>query len=269
MSSGQVTIKDLARILGIAPSTVSRALQDHPDISSQTKRQVSELAARLKYQPNVVAQGLKFRRSNTIGVIIPEIVHYFFSQVISGIEDVAYKAGYTVIFCQSNERYDREVDNVRTLMAHRVEGILVSVSKETRDYQHLADIRDNNIPLVFFDRAAPGIDADKVITNDREAACMATRHLIAQGRKRIAHFAAPQNLLIGKERKAGYLDALAEAALPFDPDLCTEVDTFEKAYSQIARMKADGILPGALFCANDLTAIGAIKSSAQRKHTCP
>jgi len=260
MSSQQVTIKDIARILGIAPSTVSRALQDHPDISGETKRQVSELAARLKYQPNVVAQGLKFRRSNTIGVIIPEIVHYFFSQVISGIEDVAYKAGYTVIFCQSNERYDREVDNVRTLMAHRVEGVLVSVSKETRDFQHLADIRESKIPLVFFDRAAPGIVADKVITNDREAACMAVRHLTAGSRKRIAHFAAPQNLLIGKERKAGYLDALAETEIPFYPELCIEADTFEKAYREIARMKAAGILPDALFGVNDLTAIGAIKS---------
>ena len=107
IKGGQVTIKDMARILGVAPSTVSRALQGHPDISAETRRLVNELAVRLKYQPNVVAQGLKFRRSNTIGVIIPEIVHYFFSQVISGIEEVAYKAGYTVIFCQSNERYFR------------------------------------------------------------------------------------------------------------------------------------------------------------------
>ncbi|HNZ69837.1 MAG: LacI family DNA-binding transcriptional regulator [Prolixibacteraceae bacterium] len=260
IKGGQVTIKDMARILGVAPSTVSRALQGHPDISAETRRLVNELAVRLKYQPNVVAQGLKFRRSNTIGVIIPEIVHYFFSQVISGIEEVAYKAGYTVIFCQSNERYDREVNNVKTLIAHRVDGILVSVSKETRDFQHLADILENQIPLVFFDRAAPGITADMVVTNDREAACMATLHLAGQGKKRIAHFAAPQNLFIGMERKAGYLDGLVLAGLTPDPALCVEADSFEKACHEISRMKASGTFPDAIFGANDLTAIGAMKS---------
>ncbi|HNU78827.1 MAG TPA: LacI family DNA-binding transcriptional regulator, partial [Prolixibacteraceae bacterium] len=260
IKGGQVTIKDMARILGVAPSTVSRALQGHPDISAETRRLVNELAVRLKYQPNVVAQGLKFRRSNTIGVIIPEIVHYFFSQVISGIEEVAYKAGYTVIFCQSNERYDREVNNVKTLIAHRVDGILVSVSKETRDFQHLADILENQIPLVFFDRAAPGITPDMVVTNDREAACMATLHLAGQGKKRIAHFAAPQNLFIGMERKAGYLDGLVLAGLTPDPALCVEADSFEKACHEISRMKASGTFPDAIFGANDLTAIGAMKS---------
>ncbi len=260
MHSGHVTIKDIARILGVAPSTVSRALQGHPDISEETRRQVRELASQMKYQPNVVAQGLKFRRSNTIGVIIPEIVHYFFSQVISGIEDVAFNAGYTVIFCQSNERFDREVGNVKALMAHRVEGILVSLSKETHDFQHLHDVRENNIPLVFFDRVAPGMEADQVVTNDREAAAMAVLHLARQGRKRIAHFAAPQNLLISRERKQGYLDALAMEGIPFDPSLTVEADTFEKAEREVKWMIATGNIPDALFGANDLTAIGAMKS---------
>ena len=260
MHSGHVTIKDIARILGVAPSTVSRALQGHPDISEETRRQVRELASRMKYQPNVVAQGLKFRRSNSIGVIIPEIVHYFFSQVISGIEDVAFNAGYTVIFCQSNERFDREAGNVKALMAHRVEGILVSLSKETNDFQHFDDVRENNIPLVFFDRVAPGMEADQVVTNDREAAAMSVLHLARQGRKRIAHFAAPQNLLISRERKQGYLDALALEGLPYDPSLYVEADTFEKAEQEVKRMIAAGNIPDALFGANDLTAIGAMKS---------
>ncbi len=269
MRSRQVTIKDLARILGVAPSTVSRALQDHPDISNETRRMVNELAAKLKYQPNVVAQSLKHRRSNTLGVIIPEIVHYFFSQVISGIEDVAFKAGYTVVICQSNEKYDREVDNARTLMAHQVEGILVSVSKETADYQHLADIQGNGIPLVFFDRVAPSIPADQVITNDMEAARLVTRHLIEQGRKRIAHFAAPQNLAIGRERKEGYLKALEEAGIPYDPALCAEADTFEKGYIEVTRMCKAGCLPDAFFGANDLTAIGAIKALTEAGFNVP
>jgi DNA-binding LacI/PurR family transcriptional regulator len=260
MKAGQITIKDIAKQLNVSPSTVSRALQNHPDISPETKKLVNELAIRLKYQPNIVALGLKQRRSNTIGVIIPEMVHFFFSQVISGIEDVAYQEGYTVMTCQSNERYDREVNNARTLIAHRVEGILVSVSKETMNGQHLTDIQENGIPLVFFDRIFPGIDADRVVNNDREAAYEATCHLAALERKRIAHFAGPQNLVIGKERKAGYIQALKVSGLDFDPSLCIEADTFEKAFREIIQMKNTGNVPDALFCINDLTAIGAIKS---------
>ncbi len=260
MKSRQVTIKDIAKILNVSPSTVSRALQDHPDISVETKKQVNELAKRLRYQPNVVALSLKQHRTHTIGVIIPEIVHYFFSQVISGIEDVAYQAGFTVIICQSSEKYDREVDNARTLIAHQVDGIMVSVSKDTSDFQHLEDILAHDIPLVFFDRVAPGILADQIINNDFEAACQATRHLIDQGRKRIAHFAGPQNLVIGRERKEGYLKALADAGLPVDPGFCTVTDSFEKAFTEVIKMKISGNMPDAIFCNNDLTAIGAMKS---------
>ena len=163
MKSGLVTIKDLARQLKISPSTVSRALKNHPDISVETKLAVNELAKKLNYQPNAVALSLKQQRSNTIGVIIPEIVHYFFSSVISGIEDIAYDAGFNVIICQSNERYDREVANTKTLLANRVDGILVSISKETKDFSHIYNIRDNGVPLVFYDRAVAGFYADKVI----------------------------------------------------------------------------------------------------------
>lgn len=260
MKTGQVTIKDIARKLGVSPSTVSRALQGHPDISEETRREVHELASRLKYKPNVVALSLRQGHTHTIGVIIPEIVHFFFSQVISGIQDIAYKSGYTVIICQSDEKYDREIDNSRTLIAHQTEGILVSVSKETLDFQHFRDILDHGIPVVFFDRVAPGIEADRVITNDLESAYQATRHLIEQGRKRIAHFAGPQNLDIGRDRKAGYMKALAETSLPFIPEMCTEVDSFEKAFLQVLKMKNEGIMPDAIFASNDLTAIGAMKS---------
>jgi len=260
MKSNQVTIKDIARILGISVSTVSRALKDHPDISEETKVAVNELAVRLKYQPNAVALSLKHSRSNTIGVIIPEIVHYFFSSVISGIEDVAYDAGFTVILCQSNEKYDREVANARMLLSHRVDGILVSISKETTDFSHLKMLQEGNIPLVFFDRIVPEIAADQVIIDDEEAAFKATRHLTLAGRKRIAHFAGPQNLLIGRDRKNGYIRALKEAGLPVDPDLIVEADSFEKALVAVNRLLESGNLPDGIFTTNDLTAIGAIQA---------
>jgi LacI family transcriptional regulator len=260
MNSGLVTIKDIARELKISPSTVSRALKNHPDISEETKKAVNDLAKKLNYQPNAVALSLKQRRSNTIGVIIPEIVHFFFSSVISGIEDVAYDAGFNVIICQSNERYDREVANTRTLLANRVDGILVSVSKETKDFSHLYAIRDNGVPLVFYDRTVQGFEADQVIIDDVDAAYRATKHLIENGCKKIVHFAGPQNLLIGQQRKQGYFKALDEAGIKRHSEWVIEADNFEKARIAVIRMLEEKLPLDGLFAVNDLTAIGAMQT---------
>ncbi|WP_319482834.1 LacI family DNA-binding transcriptional regulator [uncultured Draconibacterium sp.] len=269
MKSGLVTIKDLARELNISASTVSRALKDHPDISKETKRAVQELAQKLNYQPNAVALSLKQRRSNTIGVIIPEIVHYFFSSVISGIEDVAYDAGFNVIICQSNERYEREVANAKTLLSSRVDGVLVSISKETTDYKHLYNFSNNEVPMVFYDRVVPNIVADQVIIDDFDAAYRATRHLIDSGRTRIAHLGGPMALLIGQRRKDGYLKALSEAGIPADENLILEADSFEKARMAIMKLinqknKFDGV-----FATNDLTAIGAMQTIKKKGYKIP
>ncbi len=269
MKSGQITIKDIAKELGISPSTVSRALKNHPDISEETKQAVNELAKRYKYQPNAVALSLKHSRSNTIGVIIPEIVHYFFSSVISGIEDVAYNAGFTVIICQSNERYDRELTNANALLAHRVDGILVAVSKTTTDFQHIYNLREQNIPLVFYDRIIPGFFADQVIIDDFDAAYEATKHLVEVGCKHIAHFAGPQNLLIGKQRKEGYLKALKQYSLPILDELVFEADTFEKAHIASDKLlKLETRIDG-IFAVNDLTAIGAMQALQKKNIKIP
>ena len=264
MRSSQITIKDIARILGISASTVSRALKDHPDINVDTKKSVNELAHKLKYQPNAVAISLKNSRSNTIAVMIPEIVHYFFSSVISGIEDIASQKGFTVIICQSNESFEREVANARTLLSHRVDGILISISKDTHTFDHLLDLQEGGIPLVFFDRITPEIDADQVIIDDMEAAYKATRHLIETGRKQIAHFAGPQNLVIGRDRLQGYVNALTEAGIPVDNHLIVEADTFEKARNALVKMLDEGIIPDGIFAVNDLTAIGAMQTIQKR-----
>jgi LacI family transcriptional regulator len=218
----------------------------------------------MKYQPNAVALSLKNSRSNTIGIIIPEIVHYFFSSVISGIEDIASQKGYTVIICQSNESFTREVANARALLSHRVDGILVSVSKETRSFDHFTNLQEGGIPLVFFDRIAAEIAADQVVIDDVEASCRATRHLIEVGCKRIAHFAGPQNLLISQHRLQGYLDAHKEAGLPVDRNLIIEADTFEKARNETGRMLDTGIVFDGIFAVNDMTAIGAMQTIQKR-----
>lgn len=269
MRSNQITIKDIARILGISPSTVSRALKDHPDINIDTKKAVNDLAQKLKYQPNAVALSLKNSRSNTIGVIIPEIVHYFFSSVISGIEDVASQKGFTVIICQSNESFDREIANAHTLLSHRVDGILVSITKETLTFNHLVDLQEGGIPLVFFDRIAPEVNADQVVIDDMEASYKATRHLIEAGRRRIAHFAGPQSLVIGKDRLQGYMNALTEAGLPVDNRLIVEADNYERARRAVIEMFDAGIVPDGIFAVNDLTAIGAMQTIQKKGFIIP
>ncbi len=183
MRSSQVTIKDIAAQLGISPSTVSRALKNHPEISVETKQAVKELAKKLNYEPNAIALSLRSSKSNIIGLVIPEIVHYFFSQVISGIEDVAYDADYHVMICQSNESYIREVKNIQTLLSSRIEGLLVSLSKETRDFSHFRNLNKKNIPIVFFDRICEELETDNVIVNDYKGAYEAVEHLIGMGCK--------------------------------------------------------------------------------------
>jgi LacI family transcriptional regulator len=181
LKSTQITIKDIARELGISPSTVSRALKDHPDISPETKKAVNKLAEELNYQPNSIALSLRHRKSNTIGVIIPEIVHFFFSTVISGIEDIAYGAGYSVIISQSNESYEREVMDTKAMFNNRVDGIIVSMSRETQDLGHFESIHKRGMPMVFFDRSCDLFECSNVLVDDINGGYQATSHLIEQG----------------------------------------------------------------------------------------
>ncbi len=257
----QITIKDLARELGISPSTVSRALKDHPDISAKTKKMVSDLAKKLDYQPNSIALSLRSSKTNTIGVIIPELVHFFFSTVISGIEDVAYDEGYNVILCQSNESHEREIINAHALLSHRVDGLLVSVSKESKNFDHLQSFQDRNLPMIFFDRIAEGIHASSVVVDDRQGAYKAVAHLIEQGCRRILHLAAPPALMISTYRKQGYMDALRDAGLPRDPDLiqyCHSGSNVEEADEIVSGLIHKGVKFDGIFANNDLTAIGAM-----------
>ncbi len=259
MKSSQITIKDIARELGISPSTVSRALKDHPDISQETKRLVNELATKYNYKPNVIALSLRNQRSNVIGVIIPEIVHYFFSSVISGIEAVANEHGYSVMISQSVEDYNREVAACDTFLNSIIDGILVSVSKETSSYEHFQRFEDEGIPLVFFDRAVDEIQADKVIIDDFDGAYQATEHLIVQGRRKIVHFAGPQNRSIGLNRLNGYLKAMRDNGVVIDERLIVHCDTFQTALVETQKLIDSGLKFDSIFTVNDFTAAGAMK----------
>ena len=213
---GQFTIKDLARKLSISPSTVSRALRDHPDISKETKRRVVEAAEKYHYQPNQLAQSLQKRRSSTIGVIVPEIRHHFFSTVISGIEEVAYEHGYTIMVCQSNETIEREIINTQALVANRVAGLLIAISSETTRFEHLESVIRRSVPLVQFDRVVEELDTSKVVVDDYKAAYEAVEHLIQAGYRRIGHMAGQDGIALNHHRFLGYRDTLRDHGLEYD-----------------------------------------------------
>jgi len=271
MKKANITIKDIAKELGVSPSTVSRALKDHPDISEETKKQINELAKQLNYQPNTVALSLRQSKTNTLGIIVPEIAHFFFSAVISGIEDIAHDAGYHVIITQSNESLEREVMNTKALFNSRVDGILVSVSRETNTYDHLQSLLNYDIPLVFFDRIIDSLNACKVIVNDEQGAYEATTHLIEQGCYRIAHLAGPQNLAISKNRLNGYKAALADNRYMIDDNLIKVcgLGTFEEAESITTEILDYRFPPDAIFANNDVAAYGAMMAIRKKKLRIP
>lgn len=271
MKYAQVTIKDIARELGISPSTVSRALKDHPDISPKTKKVVNELAERLNYQPNIVALSLRQSKTNTIGVIIPEIVHFFFSTIISGIEDVAYSAGYNVILAQSNESEAREMSDLKALFNSRVDGLLMSVSRETSNYDHIEAILAKGMPIVFFDRVYDNPKLSKVIVDDFAGAKEATLHLIKQGCKRIAHLEGPPNLDISKQRLEGYKEALEESGIPFNKELVVicPSGTIEEGKEATKKLIALKKKPDAIFATNDPAAMGSMQAIKEKNLSIP
>jgi len=256
----QATIKDIARELGISASTVSRALKDHPDISQETKDAVRQVADRLDYQPNALALGLHSQRSRIIGIIIPELDHHFFSSVLSGIASTARNAGYNVIICPSDESPEREIENIRSLTSLRVEGILISITKNTRDYAYFQRLMNKNFPLVFFDRPPEGFLCDRCIIDDYAAAYTATRHLVDMGRTRIVHFAGPDNVRIGKDRRRGFVDCLKDHKIYPGPQCIHQCDNHDSAVELIHSLVESGNIPDAIFAVNDITAVTTINT---------
>jgi len=260
MKHTQVTIKDIAKKIGVSPSTVSRALKDHPDISEKTRKEIQQLAKDLHYSPNAIALSLRQSKSFIIGVIVPELVHHFFSQVISGIENIVSKNNYNIIICQSNESQEREIKNMKTLISSHVDGILISRTKETTEDEHFKSALDIGIPMVFFDRTCKELDTDRVIVDDTGAAFIATKHLIRTGCKKIAHFKGPENLQISKKRLEGFLKALNTHNLKIYDDLIIMCDNLDDAKIVTQKLIDDNNIPDGIFAVNDSAAIGAIKT---------
>ena len=270
MKSGQITIHDIARMLNISASTVSRALSGNPRISKSTRDKVKKLAGKLNYQPNVVATNLRTGKSKTIGIVVPHINRNFFSNVIGGIEQTASNAGYRVIITQTYELYEKEVENIMALMNARVDGILVSVSGGTKTFGHFELVKKRGMPLLFFDRTIDEIETSRVMIDDFMGAYKAVRHLIEEGFKKIAHFAGPRHINIYKKRWMGYQEALKEGGLKSaDEFLFIDNLTEEKGWKAAAKLMKLKNRPDAIFSASDISALGAIKYLREHGYRIP
>jgi DNA-binding LacI/PurR family transcriptional regulator len=252
------TIKDIAIALKISTSTVSRALRGATDVKEATRTAVKELASQLEYQPNKLALSLLNRQTNTIGVIIPNL-DYVLATMVKGIDEVALEAGYTVMVCQSDESFGREIVNTNRLLESLVDGFIVSVSSETKVYEHIKKIQTKKIPLVLFDRVVNELKAPKIRLDNIDGGVQATQHLVDQGYKKIAILAGPENLNVSNKRMEGYMQTLKKNAIKQDKNFMIHCDFNQQyAYEATKELIAMKNRPDAIFTISDRMAIGAM-----------
>jgi LacI family transcriptional regulator len=259
MRNKEITIYDLAQKLNISAATVSRGLSDHPAINKETKKKIFDLATELGYRSNKFASNLRKQHTHTIGVIVPRLNSLFMSSVLSGIEKVLNNAGYNLIIAQSFEQEAKERTNTTTMFNSRVDGLIVSLSSDTKDYSHFDTFIKKNIPIVFFDRIAKEIDATKVLIDNFKAGYQATSHLLDQGCKEILHITGNITRNVYKDRFDGYKKALQERQIDYDPNLFFSNDLSEQAVqdtiNEVLKRKK---LPDGLFITNDSAAAYAL-----------
>ena len=257
-----ITLKDIANALNISVTTVSKALRGYIDVGASTKKAVLKMAKEMNYTPNTVAVNLRTQQTKTIGVIIPSIVHQFFSNVMDGIINEAEKHGYLVITLQSNEKLEFEKKQLHLLQQKRVDGILMSLSNETYQFDHINELLQNKMPIVLFDKIGKLVKCSKVIIDDQSAAYNAVSYLIEKGYKRIAHFRGslqPQNSI---DRFLGYKKALIDHGIKFDPSLvylCENNDDFNDGYTNAKKLVNEHQDVDAIFAITDVVAVGILK----------
>jgi LacI family transcriptional regulator len=255
MNFEAITIKDIATALGLSVSTVSKALSDSYEISEKTKKIVIEYAEEHNYRPNPIAKSLKQGNSKSIGIVVSTIDNQFFSQVINGIESIAYSKGYNVIITQTHESFELEALNVKHLTYRSVDGILISLSTETSDVEHLKSLHKKGLPIVFFDRISEEINTHKVIADNFNGAFEGTQHLLDSGYKRIAHITSSPDISITRERLKGYTKALEDHGIAFNEDYVKycmhggrDLDEIKSALNDLLTIENR---PDAIFTASD------------------
>ncbi len=257
MKRPSVTIKEIAKILNVSKSTVSRALRDSSEISIETKKKVLDLAEELHYSPNPIALSLLKNKTQTIGVIVPDIANRFYSSVIGGVEDIAYIRGYHTMIYQSHEQLERELAVTKHLAQRRVDGLVVAISSQSENIDHFTDLQEREIPVVYFDRVSEKMTSHKVRVDDYKGSFDATEHLIQQGCKRIAHIAGPEEVSISRNRLEGYLDALQKHKIDIRNELImhseiTQAGGMERTYQLMALKDR----PDAIFGASERITMG-------------
>lgn len=263
----KVNIKTLASELGVSPSTISKALNDSHEISKETRERIQAYAKFQNYKPNSLALGLRNQKTMVIGIIIPEIVHHFFSRVFSGIENIAYKKDYNLMISLSKDSHKKEVQNVEMLTNGSVDGLLVSLAKDTyekHNYEHFNRLIDEGFPIVFLDRVPPNLKIDKVIIDDVAGGYKAAKHLIEKGYKDLAILTTPSHIKVGRDREIGFKKAVMESDLKVNPEFCVKVNEKGNIEKQIAKLFSKRILPEAIFAVNENYAAIALKM-AQKK----
>ncbi|MDN3674865.1 LacI family DNA-binding transcriptional regulator [Flavobacterium branchiarum] len=266
----KATLKQIAKELNVSVSTVSKALNDSPEISEQTKIKIKEYAKLKNYKPNVIGLNLKNRKTKTIGVIIPNILNSFFAKVFSGIEKVADKKGYNVITCISNESLEKEIHTLEMLSNGTIDGFILSVSEEAQklqEYNHFKEIINDGTPIVMFDRIAEGVECDKVIVDDFDSALNSTQHLINLGCKNIALISSVDNLSVGKLRADGYLKALADNNIPVNENIILRTDSEEDMKSKIDAIFDNKI--DAIFALDENDSVAALRVSLKKGYRVP
>ena len=256
-----LTMKDIAREFGISVATVSRALKDSPRISEERRRAIQAYAREHNFYPNAIGEALRHSRvmpQKVIGVIVPEFTHYYFSSILTGIEEAATARGYNIMVALSGEQYEREARICDTFHRYKVCGVIVSQAKDTRNYSHYQRLIDAGIPLVFYDRICTGVNASRVVVDDYMGAYNAVSHLIETGCQRIAFFGAPMQLEISKNRFNGYKDALLKHGMAIDEEIICVCDNRADAELMTPRMLELGHRPDGFFAVNDDTAIGIL-----------
>ncbi|WP_209329274.1 LacI family DNA-binding transcriptional regulator [Lunatimonas salinarum] len=254
-----ITIKDIAERLKVSVATVSRALRGSQEIKPETKEAVLKMAKDLDYHPNLLASSLSSKRSKIIGVVVPTINRFFWSNSIAGIENVAYTENYKVMIFQSSESYQKEIEIVETLANSRVDGIIIAFSKETENFDHIQRVIERDIPVILFERVTEEINTWKIQTDDFWGAKEITGHLIQQNRKKIAHIGGPLTLEVCRKRLEGYRSALLEHGIQPNPAWEVVLDdfSFEQAGEKMEQLWATPEKPDAIFCFADIIAIGA------------
>jgi LacI family transcriptional regulator/LacI family repressor for deo operon, udp, cdd, tsx, nupC, and nupG len=259
--SAPMTMKDIARELGISVATVSRALKDSPRISEERRKAIQQYAREHNFYPNVIGEALRHSRvmpSRVVGVIVPEFTHYYFSSILTGIEEAAMARGYYIMVALSNEQYEREARICEMFHRQKVCGVIVSQAKDTKQYDHFQKLIDSNIPIVFYDRICTGVNASRVVVDDYMGAYNAVSYLIDTGCRRIAFYGSPMQLEISKNRFNGYKDALLKHGLTYDEHLTRICDNRQDAELITPDLFDGDYYPDAFFAVNDDTAIGIL-----------